>query len=100
MVVVRGINAFPVQVAAIINRNPALSGVYRIMLSGPGPYDVLPVSAELAEGLTSAPAGLAAAIEGEIKRDLGLTARVTLLPFASFERTEARPVTSSGHTAA
>ena len=90
MVVVRGINAFPVQVAAILNRNPALSGAYRILLAGPGPYDVLPVSAELAEGIAAAPAGLAPAIEADIKRDLGLTARVTLLPFTSFERTEGK----------
>ena len=33
---------------------------------------------------------VARAIEGEIKRDLGLTARLTLLPFASFERTEGK----------
>lgn len=90
MVVVRGINAFPVQVAAVLNRNIALSGAYRIILDGPGPYDVLPVSAELAEGLDAVPAGLAAAIEADIKRDLGLTARATLLPFASFERTEGK----------
>ncbi len=89
MVVVRGINAFPVQIAAILNRNPALGGDYRIVLDGPGPYDVLPVSAELAEG-TPAPPGLATAVEAEIKRELGLTARLTLLPFGSFERTDGK----------
>jgi phenylacetate-CoA ligase len=88
MVVVRGINAFPAQVAAVINRNAALSGEYRIVLDGPGPYDVLPVEAELAEMLSgAAPAGLAEAVAADIKRELGLTAGVTLLPFGALPRT-------------
>ena len=37
-----GSNAFPAQVAAIINRHDALSGEYRIVLEGAGPNDVLP----------------------------------------------------------
>jgi len=89
MVVVRGLNAFPAQVAAIINREPALSGEYRIVLDGPGPYDTLPVEAELAAG---APGGdaLAEQVAARIKRDLGLTARVTLLPFGTLPRTEGK----------
>ena len=59
MVVVRGVKAFPAQVAAIVNRHDALSGEYRIVLDGPGPYDVLPIEAELAERLADPPAGLA-----------------------------------------
>ena len=37
MVVVRGINVFPAQVAAVLNRDDALSGEYRIVLDGTGP---------------------------------------------------------------
>lgn len=90
MVVVRGINAFPAQVAAIVNRNPALSGEYRIILDGPGPYDILPIAVELATGIDAAHDGLSAAIEAEVKRELGMAARVTLRPFRSFERTEGK----------
>jgi hypothetical protein len=91
MVVVRGINAFPAQVAAVVNRHDALSGEYRIVLDGPGPYDALPVEAELAEGLpAAAPAGLAETLAAAIKRDLGLGARVTLLPFGTLPRTEGK----------
>jgi phenylacetate-CoA ligase len=91
MVVVRGINAFPAQIAAILNRVDALGGEYRIVLDGPGPYDALPVEAELAERLAGvAPAGLAGAVAAEIKRDLGLTARVSLLPFGTLPRTEGK----------
>jgi len=91
MVVVRGINAFPAQVAATINRHDALSGEYRIVLVGSGPYDALPVEAELAEHVAQAdPSGLAETVAAAIKRDLGITARVTLLPFGSLPRTEGK----------
>jgi phenylacetate-CoA ligase len=91
MVVVRGINAFPAQIAAILNREERLSGEYRIVLAGPGPYDVLPVEAELAAPSAGAPPeGLAAALAASIKRDLGLTARIALLPFGALPRTEGK----------
>jgi phenylacetate-CoA ligase len=90
MVVVRGINAFPAQVAAVINRNDALSGEYRIVLDGPGPYEALPVEAEIAEPIAVAPEGLAEAVAASIKRELGLSARVTLLPFGTLPRTEGK----------
>ncbi len=91
MVVVRGINAFPAQVAAVLNGNAALSGEYRIVLEGRGPYDVLPVEAELAQGESGeGPAGLAEAVAAAIKRDLGVTARVTLRPFGALPRTEGK----------
>jgi phenylacetate-CoA ligase len=86
MVVVRGLNAFPAQVAAILNALPALSGEYRILLPGGGPYDHLPVEAELAAGATAE----ATQVEAAIKRGLGMTARVTLLPFGSLPRTEGK----------
>jgi phenylacetate-CoA ligase len=90
MVVVRGINAFPAQVAAVVNRHDALSGEYRIALDGSGPYDALPVEAELAESVGTAPSGLAEALAAAIKRDLGMTARVTLLPFGTLPRSEGK----------
>jgi phenylacetate-CoA ligase len=89
MVVVRGINAFPTQVAAVLNQFPSLSGEYRIVLEGSGPYDLLPVEAEFAKGTTQA-GGLAAEIERRIKRDIGVSARVTLLPFNSLPRSEGK----------
>lgn len=89
MVVVRGINAFPTQVAAVVNGFAELSGEYRIRLEGPGPYDLLPVEAELAGGGPPAE-GLAAAVERRLKQELGVTARVTLLPFDSLPRSEGK----------
>lgn len=90
MVVVRGINAFPAQVAAVINRHEALSGEYRIVLEGGGPYDVLPIEVEVAKRLDAIPEGLGETVEAAIKRDLGLTARLVLLPFGALPRTEGK----------
>ena len=91
MVVVRGINAFPAQVAAVINDIGALSGEYRILLEGPGPYDILRVEAELAERLAEgAPDGLAEAVAAAIKREIGVSARVALVPFGTLPRTDGK----------
>jgi phenylacetate-CoA ligase len=89
MVVVRGINAFPAQVAAVIHSFRELSGEYRIVLDGPGPYDVLPVEAEMAEG-RAIDFDLAKAVAQKIKADIGVTASVTPLPHATLPRSEGK----------
>lgn len=89
MVVVRGINAFPTQVAAVLQQFDALSGEYRILLHGPGPYAVLPIEVELAPSMSEGP-GLEQAIEAGIKQELGLSARVQLMPYASLPRTDGK----------
>ncbi|HUI17962.1 MAG TPA: phenylacetate--CoA ligase family protein [Alphaproteobacteria bacterium] len=89
MVVVRGLNVFPTMIAAILSGFRELSGEYRIRLAGSGPYDRLPVEAELAQG-GAADEGLAAAIAAAIKRELGVTAQVALLPPAALPRTEGK----------
>jgi phenylacetate-CoA ligase len=91
MVVVRGINVFPAQIAAVLNRNDALSGEYRIVLDGAGPYDALPVETEIAEALSAqVPEQLAEVLAATIRHELGVTARVTLLPFGALPRTEGK----------
>lgn len=89
MIVVRGINVFPVMVASVLNGYSELSGGYRIRLAQPPPHDVLPVEAELA-GAPDDAAGLAGHIEAAIKRHIGVTARVRLLPADSLPRTEGK----------
>jgi phenylacetate-CoA ligase len=89
MVVVRGINVFPSMIASAINGFDALSGNYRIPLDTRPPYDWLPVAVELAVA-GGAIEGLAADIETALKRALGASARVTLLPPGSFELTEGK----------
>ncbi|HYB08230.1 MAG TPA: phenylacetate--CoA ligase family protein [Alphaproteobacteria bacterium] len=89
MVVVRGINVFPTTIAATLTGFHELSGEYRIRLKGIGPYDRLPVEVELAAGREASDA-LAKTIEATIRRDIRVTAAVTLLPPLSLPRTEGK----------
>ncbi|MGH6819662.1 MAG: hypothetical protein ACREDU_02235, partial [Methylocella sp.] len=54
----------------------------------PPPYDSLPLEAELSEGAN--PEGIATALESAIKRQLGGSARVTVLPPRSLPRSEGK----------
>jgi phenylacetate-CoA ligase len=85
MVTVRGLNVFPIAVAALVNSFAELSGEYRIALTGPGPYDRLPLEAELAEGVAPSEA-LAGRLAASIRAGIRVTAQVTLLPPRSLPR--------------
>lgn len=89
MVVVRGLNMFPTMVAAVLNEFSELSGDYRISLDHPPPYDWLPVIAELAEAQVATP-DLATKVAAGLKRRLGATARVSLVPHGTFPLTEGK----------
>ncbi|MBL6941276.1 MAG: phenylacetate--CoA ligase family protein [Rhodospirillales bacterium] len=89
MIVVRGLNIFPTGLAATINTFQELSGEYRVILDGPGPYDLLPLEVEVGGGVEPTP-DLADIISQAIKRDLGATARVTLHEPGVLPRTEGK----------
>lgn len=87
MVVVRGLNVFPTMISSVLGGFRELSSEYRIRLEGRGPFDVLPIEAELAsDGLP----GLAEGVAAAIKREIGVTAAVTLLPPGALPRTEGK----------
>jgi phenylacetate-CoA ligase len=86
MVTVRGLNVFPSAVAAVVNAVPALSGEYRIVLDGPGPYHRLPLEVELAPGREATPE-LAAEVAEAVHRHIRVTAEVALLPARALPRT-------------
>ncbi len=89
MVVVRGLNLFPTMVASVINEFSELSGNYRIFLDQPPPYNFLPVKVELAKGEISSEQ-LRQNIEDAIKKKLGATAKIEILPADSFPITEGK----------
>jgi phenylacetate-CoA ligase len=89
MVVIRGINVFPTSVAAVLNGIDALGGEYRIRLSGPGPYDRLPLEVEAAAGI-AADAGLAARVTEAIRKEIRVSATVTPVAFGTLPRTEGK----------
>jgi len=90
MVVVRGVNVFPTAVAAVVNAFPGLSGEYRVVLDGPGPYHVLPLEVERAQHARADETATPEAIAAAIKRDIGASARVTILPPESLPRSEGK----------
>ena len=89
MVVVRGLNIFPAMVAGVINGIAELTGEYRIVLDHAPPYDHLPLEVERGAGQSHQEL-LAAAVAGEIKSQLGATARVMVLDEGSLPRTEGK----------
>lgn len=91
MVVVRGLNVFPTMVSAVVSNERQLSGNYRIVLDQPPPHDVLPVVAELAPGIEPSET-LANRLADNFKRDLGVTARVTLVVNGHFPLTEGKTI--------
>ena len=89
MVVVRGLNIFPSMVATVINGFTELSGNYRIVLDKKPPYDMLPITAELAT--VDQPADdLVGNIQDALKKALGASCQLTLLPANSFALTEGK----------
>jgi acyl-CoA synthetase (AMP-forming)/AMP-acid ligase II len=89
MVVVRGINVFPTQVAAVITPIAALSGEYCIVLNSKPPYDRLEIEVEQARKHTN-PESLVAEIEAAIKTHIGVTAKIKLLDPETFPKTEGK----------
>ena len=89
MVVVRGLNLFPAMIAGVLNRFAELSGEWRSTLEHAPPYDYLPLEAELGREIDDE-AGLALAIERELKAQLGASATVRLLAPGSLPRSEGK----------
>lgn len=89
MVVVRGLNVFPAMLAGVISSYHELSGEYRIVLDQRPPHDALPIEVELASGNLQS-AVLAVAIEGQIKSQIGASAKVRLLDAGALPRTEGK----------
>jgi phenylacetate-CoA ligase len=91
MVVIRGVNVFPTAVAAVVTADPDLSGEYRIVLDGPGPYDRLPLEVELADHAVDAdPHAVEARVRDAVHRDLRASATVRVRPPRSLPRTEGK----------
>ncbi len=90
MVVVRGVNVFPTSVAALVTSDPALSGEYRIVLRGDGPYDRLPLEVERARGVEEPMDDIRSRVEEAARADLRVSAEVSVLDFGALPRTEGK----------
>ncbi len=90
MVVIRGVNVFPTSVAALLTADSALSGEYRIVLRGGGPYDRLPLEVERARDSDEAADIVRGRLDAAIRTDLRVTAEVSVLDFGTLPRTEGK----------
>jgi phenylacetate-CoA ligase len=92
MLIVRGVNVFPSQIEEQILRDKRLSGNYQVLLTRDGPLDNLEVrcevqreiSATLSQDLISA---IAKELQHHIKTNVGVSTRVTVMPFEGIPRT-------------
>ena len=107
MFIVRGINVFPLAVAAIVDEfRPVLNGEFRIVLDEPPPlvapprllvevaadavvdHGVSPEQLIATAGSVAAPASVAAALAARIRGSLMFAATVEVVPAGTFPRSE------------
>lgn len=86
---VRGVNVFPTALQGIIAAfAPKVSGHFRVVLEGPGPYDRVRLRVEAGAGVDGEDwPGLAVAIESAVRSQIGAGAAVTMLAFETLPRT-------------
>jgi phenylacetate-CoA ligase len=90
MLIVRGVNVFPAAVREVVSAFvPDVSGHIVIKPPAPGVKQEppLPVSVELARGVTPGP-GLADAIHERLRTALVVQARVDLVPWGTLQRSQ------------
>ena len=77
MVIVRGVNLYPTAVEQIIREHAEIAE-YRVALGKSGVMDEIAITIEPADGCAT-PAALAATLESELRRALGLRIPVSLV---------------------
>lgn len=90
MVVIRGVNVFPTSVAAVVHSDVDLSGEYRIVLSGPGPYDRLPLEVEMSADSNTSTDVVEERVRDRVHQDLRVSAEVTVRPHGTLPRTDGK----------
>ncbi|WP_422013574.1 phenylacetate--CoA ligase PaaK [Roseateles sp.] len=85
MLIIRGVNLFPTQVEELVLQEKGLGGQYQLVVSRDGHMDELVIRCELALGATDD--GIAKRLSERIKNLIGVTARISVEPNESIERT-------------
>jgi phenylacetate-CoA ligase len=73
----------------VIGRSDDMAGEYRIVLNKAPPYDHLPIEVEVAPEAGNTDV-LSVQLEQQIKQQIGVTARITILPEGTLPRTEGK----------
>ncbi len=92
MLIVRGVNVFPSQIEEQILRDKRLSGNYQVVLTRDGPLDNLEVRCEVQREISASLsqdliAAIAKELQHHIKTNVGVSTRVTVMPFEGIPRT-------------
>lgn len=89
---VRGVNVFPTAVQKVLVGHPELcTGEFRIDLHGPGPYDRIVARVEAAQGLPEMQwVSAAGELAASIRREIGASADIRIIPAGSLPRTEGK----------
>jgi phenylacetate-CoA ligase len=90
MLIIRGVNVFPSQVENILIGIEGVEPHYQLVLAKEGPMDTLEIQVEVSEDLFSDEIKglqlLERKISGEIKSELGIQAKITLVEHKTIER--------------
>ncbi|WP_233575839.1 phenylacetate--CoA ligase family protein [Noviherbaspirillum saxi] len=89
---VRGVNVFPTAVQkAVLSLSDSITGQFRIVLAGPGPYDRIELKVEAGSSIPQSDwPGLGKCIEEAVKDVTGASAMVTVIAPDSLPRTEGK----------
>ena len=90
MLLIRGVNVFPSQVEEQVLRCADLAPLYLIEVSRPARLDEVCVRVELRPGSAAAKDRVAQELHGRIKDNIGVTARIEVLPPGSLERSQGK----------
>ena len=85
MLIIRGVNLVPTQVEELVLQEKGLGGQYQLVVSRDGHMDELVIRCELALGATDD--GIGKRLSERIKNLIGVTARISVEPNESIERT-------------
>jgi len=93
MIILRGVNIFPTQIEEQLMTVPGLAPHFQIELTRQGRMDQMAVHVEPAEGSSAADAEAACAqLQSKIKRNVGVTTKVTLAPCGGVARSQGKVV--------
>ena len=90
MLLIRGVNVFPSQVEEQVLRCADLAPVYLFEVSRPARLDEMSVRVELRPGSAAARDAVAQELFARIKDNIGVTARIDVLPPGSLERSQGK----------
>jgi len=86
MLIIRGVNIFPSDVEAVVRKDEALTGEYRLVVERVDHLDALTVEVESRAGRNGPPETLAAEVQRKIKAATGVGAKVVVLADGSLPR--------------